>query len=120
MCPLVLQNSCCSGAKKARKHKETHLASPISDPILKFFIWGPLLLENEGEGATHIKNLGLHQGPLHSLCGYFFMCFFRFLAVRPVFCTGGGGVVGSISKQVSKGSCSKMLVGGGGQPEAPG
>ena len=40
---------------------------------------GPLLLENKGERATHIKNLGLHWGRLHSLCGYFFMYFFRFL-----------------------------------------
>ena len=52
--------------KKAHKHKETHLTSPISDPTLKFFMWGPLFLANEGEGATHIKNLGLHWGPLHS------------------------------------------------------
>ena len=44
-------------------------------------MWGPLLLENEGEGATHLKNLGLHWGRLHSLCGYFFMCLFRFLAM---------------------------------------
>ena len=36
---------------------------PISDPTLKFFMWGPLLLENKGEGATHINNLGLHWGP---------------------------------------------------------
>ena len=68
-----------SGAKKAHKHKETQLTSPISDPTPKFFMWGSLLLENKGEGATHMKNLGLHWGPLHSLCGYFFRCFFCFL-----------------------------------------
>ena len=68
-----------SRAKKAHKHKEMHPPSPILDPTLKFFMWGPLLLENKGEGATHIKNLGLHWGRLDSLCGYFFMCFFRFL-----------------------------------------
>ena len=69
-----------SGAKKAHKHKERYRTSPVLDPTLKFFMWGPPFLENEGEGTTHIKNLGLHWGPLHSLCGYFFMCFFfRFL-----------------------------------------
>ena len=68
-----------SRAKKAHKHKETHRTPPNSDPLLKFFMWGPLLLENKAEEATHIKNLGLHWGPLHSSCGYFFMCFFRFL-----------------------------------------
>ena len=66
-----------SEAKKAHKHKETHLTSPISDPTLKFFMWGPLPLENKGEGVTHIKNWGVPWGPLHSSCGYFFMCFFR-------------------------------------------
>ena len=49
-------------AKKALKHKETHRMPPNSDPLLKFFIWGPLLLENKAEEATHIKNLGLHLG----------------------------------------------------------
>ena len=58
-----------SRAKKAHEHKETRPTSPILDPILKFFMWA-LLLENKGEGTTHIKNLGLHWGPLHSLCGY--------------------------------------------------
>ena len=56
-----------------------HPPSPISDRTLKFFMWGPVLLEDEGEGATHIKNLGPHWGRPHSLCGYFFMCFFRLL-----------------------------------------
>ena len=65
--------------KKAHKHKETHRTPPNSDPIPYFLMWGPLLLENKAEGATHIKNSGLHWGPLHSLCWYFFMCFFRFL-----------------------------------------
>ena len=77
--PGPKQESFWSRAKKAHKHKETHPTSPISDPTLKFFMWGSPLLENKGEGASHIKNLGLHWGPLDSLCGYFFMCFFRFL-----------------------------------------
>ena len=62
-----------SRAEKAHKHKETYRTPPNSDPTLRFFMWGPLLLENKAEGATHIKNLGLHCGPLHSLCGYSFM-----------------------------------------------
>ena len=74
---LLLPLSIFSRAKKAHKHKEAHRKPPIWDPTLKFFMWGPLLLENKAKGATHIKNLGLHWGPLHSLCGYFFMCFFR-------------------------------------------
>ena len=64
--------------KSTKKHKETHPPSPISDPTLKFFMWGPLLLENKGQGATHLKNLGVHWGRLHSLCGYFFVCVFFF------------------------------------------
>ena len=35
------------------------------------------------EKGPHIKNLGLHWGPLHSLCGYFFMCFFQQTRVYP-------------------------------------
>ena len=72
-----------SRANIGHKHKEAHRTSPISDPTLKFFMWGPLFLKNQGEGATHIKKLLLHWGPLLSLCGYFFMCFFRFLLVAP-------------------------------------
>ena len=64
-----------SRAKKAHKHKETHRTSPISDPILKFLMWGPFSWKIKEKGPTHIKNSGLHWGPLHSLCGYFFMCF---------------------------------------------
>ena len=71
-----------------------HLTSPISDPTPKFFMWGPLLLENKGEGVTHIKNLGVPWGPLHSLCGYIFMCFFRFLFLR-VWGSEIGGYEGS-------------------------
>ena len=33
---------------------------------------------NNPRGPPH-KELGLRWGPLHSLCGYFFMCLFRFL-----------------------------------------
>ena len=29
-----------------------------------------------------MKNLELHWGPLDSLCGYFFMCLFRFLTQK--------------------------------------
>ena len=38
-------------------------------------MWGPLLRENKAEEATHIKNLGLHWGPL---CAFFasISCFF--------------------------------------------
>ena len=78
--PTCLSELFRSRAEKSHKHKETYRTPPNSDPTLRFFMWGPPLLENKAEGATHIKNLGLHCGPLHSLCGYFFMCFFRFLS----------------------------------------
>ena len=61
--------------KHTHKHKETHRTSLISDPTLKFLCGAPL--EKKGEGATHIKNFGLHWRPLQSLCGYFFTCFFK-------------------------------------------
>ena len=77
----------CESPQERKKHiniKKTHRTPPNSDPLLKFFMWEPLLLENKAEEATHIKNLGVHWGPLHSLCGYFFMCFFRFLDSRDI------------------------------------
>ena len=61
----------CSSLNKA-----THPTSPISDPTLKFFMWGSLLLENKGEGTTYIKNVGLHWGPLHSFLWVFLYVFF--------------------------------------------
>ena len=38
-------------------------------------MWWPLPLENQAEGATHIKNVGLHGGPFIlyagiSLCAF--------------------------------------------------
>ena len=73
-------------------------------------MWGALLLENKGEGATHIKNLGLHWGPLHSLCGYFFICFFRFLLCcknlrcASRFCMGGRELWGQQSQELARGA----------------
>ena len=42
-------------------------------------MWVHLLLENKGEGATHMKNFGLHLGPLHFFMWVFLYVLFCFL-----------------------------------------
>ena len=68
-------NSLHSGAKKHINIKKRTEHRPYRTPP-RNSLCGPLLLENKGEGGTHIKNLGLHWGPFIlyvgiSLCAFF-------------------------------------------------